>query len=490
MAFLLNSDNILAYLLNCNLLEASPLVESNQSGSGLSEVAPSSRLPSDSLLSGCLKLEPKPGKNFNLRVRYGQHDWLVKQESHGVTGEAAGELRREQQFFQWLAGCLGLEDVRSHLIQPVHFDPQNSIIVFPYLKGTKDLSDVFHEAEGLLPTAIATQIGDFFGALHSSTFHHKGCKAFAAKAAANAPSHQETPPDFLRGLRQLTPETFCVIPTEALKFFRFYQRYPAISTAIEHLSQTFDPCCMVHNDPRFANFLLREPNSQTNEIGKLYPIDWEKWAWGDPLYDVARLIANYLKLWLKSLPISSDVDLKAALSRASVPLSAVQPSTTALVKAYLARFPNILLHRTDFTPQLVQFVGLALLRQVQLYIAQKHPIGNIEMAMAQVAKTLLCQPEMAVETIFGCTQETLEEANSHAESSQYATESSQRGESNPHSEFNPHAEFNHRDSAVRSNLVGHGSGTNPAHRRGADAHRTHNNAIQRSSTSARHVGTQ
>lgn len=399
MAFLLNADNILPYLSACGLLI---------------EVAQPQKIAAASPL-----LEPKPGKNFNLRVRCGDSDLLVKQESHGLSGHSAGELWREHRFFQMLVRFPALQYVRSQVVQPLHFDAENSVIVFPYLENARDLSDVFSKAGRVLPVENATRLGRFFAGLHHDTFQRQDCERFAAQsfsgqsfsaesgsAASAAPDFR---PDFLKGLRQLTPELFCVIPTDALKFFRFYQRYPEIGHAIEQLNQSFEPSCVVHNDPRFANFLQRSEHGELS----IQPIDWEKWAWGDPAYDLARLVANYLKLWLRSLPISADLDLSTMLSRASVPLGAVQPSTQALVKAYLSHFPDILLYRPKFVVQLVQFAGLALIRQVQLYIAQKHPCGNVEMAMAQVAKTLLCQPEGAISTVFGCERRVLEEVNGY-----------------------------------------------------------------------------
>ena len=384
MVLLLNSDNILSYLSD------SALIRNSAPGEGGA-------------------IQPKPGKNFNLRVTCKDGDWLVKQESHGLSNRAAGELEREYQFFHLLKGS-ALEEVRSQVIAPIHFDKQNAIIVFPYLPHAQSLSDSFrsNRAAPLLAPSTAASLGRFFATLHSRTFHNQNCKALSQHFSQKGFRHRHTTsPNFLRGLRQLTPESFCVIPTDALKFFRFYQRHPEIGEAIAQLEREFERCCIVHNDPRFANFLQ-------HENGKIIPIDWEKWEWGDPAYDLARLIANYLKLWLRSLPVSADLDLGTILSRAGLPLSAIQPSVAQLMQSYLTHFPCVLQRRPDFVVQVVQFVGLALIRQVQLTIAQKHPCGNIEMAMAQVAKTLLCQPESAISTVFGCERTTLEAANMQA----------------------------------------------------------------------------
>jgi hypothetical protein len=423
MAFLLNSENVFTYLTRAGLWNEH---------------------------QRCDVLIAQPGKNFSIRVKGGDRDLLVKQEPHGPAGVAPGEILQEWWFYKLLEAFPELVDLRSRIIYPLHFDAENSVIVFPYLSDVSDLSDFYSSfckglaggeqgnsgfnknAEKRLPTAIAASLGENFAELHGSTFRKHACETFFvdkysaywSQRSKSGRSREELrtkavpTPDFLGGLERLTPEAFCVIPTDALKFFRFYQRYPEIGEAIEGLNHSFARDCVVHNDPRFANFLLHDTqgfnaqflDSQQGQCveAKVQLIDWEKWTWGDPSYDLGRLIANYLQLWLKSLPVSANLDLATTLSRATVPLAAVQPSIEALIRAYIEKFPQILTHRPDFLTQLMRFTGLGLIRQVQIYISHKHPLGNVEMAMVQVAKSLLCQPEASIPTVFGQSKAAME----------------------------------------------------------------------------------
>ena len=370
-------------------------------------------------------LEPKAGKNFNLRVGGGDHDLLIKQAPFEPDGSLSGGLTQESWFYQLLLDVPGLELLRSRILQPLHFDPENSILVFPFLEGVCDLSDFYHQfiltedcRQTPLPPSIAAALGTFFATLHGSTFQSSAVKHLWMTHYYGDPDLDERlVPDFLKGLRRITPEDFCQIPTDALKFFRFYQRYPEIGEAISDLNQSFVPCCAVHDDPRLANFLLLDPlqsefgqSNPSNQPARVQAIDWEMWRWGDPAYDLGQLLANYLKMWLGSLPMSAQLDLSKALNMAAVPLLAVQASTQACIRNYFLSFPKILQVQPDFLVRTTQFIGLGLVRQVQLDISQKNSIGNIEMALVQVAKSLLCQPEAAIPTVFGQDRETLENA--------------------------------------------------------------------------------
>ena len=134
-------------------------------------------------------------------------------------------------------------------------------------------------------------------------------------------------------------------------------------------------------------------------------IDWERSAWGDPTMDLGTLISSYVLLWLSSLVISKSLSLEESLSLAITPLEQLQPSIAALACAYYNTFPEILEHRPDFWQQVVQFVGFALIQQIQATIQHEKSFNNTGIAIMQVAKTLLCNPQQLMPTIFGTAVE-------------------------------------------------------------------------------------
>ena len=95
MAFLLDSQNVLPYLTQLGLWS------------------------SDQFL---IALEPKLGKNFNLRVQGKTQDLLIKQEPHGLENAPLGELLREYRFYQLLEVFPELEVLRSQTTLPLYFD--------------------------------------------------------------------------------------------------------------------------------------------------------------------------------------------------------------------------------------------------------------------------------------------------------------------------------------------------------------------------------
>jgi hypothetical protein len=196
-----------------------------------------------------------------------------------------------------------------------------------------------------------------------------------------------------------------------LKFFALYQRYDSLEAAVNLLSKTISPICLTHNDLKLNNILLLQKWEDVNE-NVIRLIDWERSDWGDPAFDLGMAIASYLQTWLGSLVISNSLSIEESLRIATTPLELIQPSIGGLTLAYLETFPEILNYRTDFLKQVVQLAGFSLITAILAMVQHEKTFNNTGIAMLQVAKALLCRPELSMPTIFGATATQLNQMNS------------------------------------------------------------------------------
>jgi thiamine kinase-like enzyme len=298
----------------------------------------------------------------------------------------------------------------KHLFPEVlHFDPENSIIVFKYLDNYRDLSD-FYAKENHFSTSIATEMGIALATIHRLTCDRSDHRAFFQASAEPQPSDQGAASNqvaqWTQGLERIGPEVFGMFPADGLKFLALYQRFDSLGNAIAELSAAYQPCCLTHNDLKFNNILLHHDWVELTSDPQpgqsvLRFIDWERSGWGDPTFDVGSLLAGYLQIWLSSLVVSKDITIDESLRMAMIPLDLLQPSLAAFMSAYLANFPEMLQSRSNFLQRTVQFAGLALIQQIQAMIQYQKVFGNTGICMLQVAKSLLCRPEQSVSTVFG-----------------------------------------------------------------------------------------
>ncbi|MEA5526895.1 aminoglycoside phosphotransferase family protein [Nodularia spumigena] len=382
MTFILNSDNAFDYLLKQGLLDNS-------------QQPPS-------------KIEPVAAKNFNLLLSFtDKHKLLIKQERLNQEGKASGEFLIEWRIQEFIQRFPELDNYRQVLPEVLHFDVENSIIVFRYLDDYRDLMD-FYTKEKNFSIEIATAIGTLLATIHRDTFNHQEYEDFFTKNSVNFNQISH----LIRGLERIEPEIFGLVPDDGLKFFALYQRYDSLGQAIAELGQSVKPACVTHNDLKLNNILLQNNWQDSHNIIRF--IDWERSAWGDPAFDLGTIIGNYVQIWLGSLVISNSLSIEESLRLAITPLELLQPSIGALTKAYLNTFPEILEHHPDYLQRVVQFAGFNLIQQIQAMLQYQRSFSNMGIAMMQVAKALLSRPVQSIPTIFGAAAEELTSFNRSA----------------------------------------------------------------------------
>jgi hypothetical protein len=340
-------------------------------------------------------------KNCNLLVILaGNHQLLIKQERKINDDYISHELFNEWLFHQLLEKFPVIGNIGAIASSLLHFDQENSILVRSYLSEYVEL-ERFYQHSSIFPTEIASAIGTTLASLHRSTFNKREYRDFMSTAPAGQFRYNFYNP--AQGLPSINPETFGIIPTEALQFHLLYQRYETLESAIADLAYQWQPCCLNHNDLQLSNILL---HSRWKELDNclIRLIDWEACAWGDPAFDLGTLLASYLRIWLSSLIVDPILELEESLNLAMIPLEVLQPSILALILAYLNAFPMILEYHQDFIVQVIKFAGLALTQQIQNRIICNKSFDNRNLCMLEVAKSLLTIPDQSVLTIFGISQ--------------------------------------------------------------------------------------
>ena len=351
------------------------------------------------------KIELKSAKNFNLLISLPDgRQLLVKQERHDQNGKTVGEFIDEWRIHDFCQQFPEINYLRASLSEAIHFDSENSIIVFNYLNEYQDLAE-FYAQEQEFPPEISQVVGTTIAAIHRLTIDNKNYQKFFENSLKS--------PNITKGLDRITPEIFGKVTADGLRFFSLYQRYDNLGKAIAELNQNFTPCCLTHNDLKLNNILL-SLNWETEIEDKLSGnkniirlIDWERGSWGDPANDLGTIIASYLQIWLYSIVSSKTIPIEECLRLAAIPLSMIQPSLSTLVNAYLTTFPEILELRPDFLQLVMQFSGLALIRAIQARLQYEKTFDNTGICILQVAKSLLCRPQASISTILGMEFSTI-----------------------------------------------------------------------------------
>jgi hypothetical protein len=382
MTFLLNSDNVFDYLVRHEICKQEDL--SN------------------------VKITAKEYKNFNLLVSLGNsRSVLVKQERPNAQENNRNALWYEWRIHEFIQSFPELGELSILTSEVIHFDLENSIIVLNYFENYLDFNHFYGDRHNqVFPTEIAMSLGISLATLHKRTLDSQSYREFLTQSVTPGEPAKVRVPKFLRGLDRVGPGVFGRISTDGLEFWKLYQRYDSLHQSMTDLCKTFDPCCLTHNDLGLRNLLVNLNwdvliTTQQASAPIVRLIDWEFFSWGDPAYDLGMLLSGYLKIWLRSLVVSSAIDIQMSLRLAATPLETVQPSMVAILKGYAAYFPEIFERHPHFLSRVMQFTGLVLIKRIQGKLEQLDSFDNTSICILQVAKALLCNPEQSILNVLG-----------------------------------------------------------------------------------------
>jgi aminoglycoside phosphotransferase (APT) family kinase protein len=164
---------------------------------------------------------------------------------------------------------------------------------------------------------------------------------------------------------------------------------------LDELRNAPDDDVLVHGDLRWANCLaLAAPGSQRRT--RVVLVDWELAGPGAAAFDVGTVLAEYLSVWIGSIPIGDPRDPGRLVARARHPLERMRPAIHDFWSAYRVANP--------LGPTLRSVVELGAVRLLQTAVEHAQdlvaPTAHI-VTLVQLADNMLRHPEDAALTLLG-----------------------------------------------------------------------------------------
>lgn len=113
----------------------------------------------------------------------------------------------------------------------------------------------------------------------------------------------------------------------------FLQNQGEIAAQLERLGGQWQPEALIHGDIRLDNILVTSPTDGTDQSSiRLWIVDWEMVQFGDPAWDVAGALQDLVVHWVKTMPMSDELNAEERTSRATFPLAVLQRGSSDLVR--------------------------------------------------------------------------------------------------------------------------------------------------------------
>lgn len=271
--------------------------------------------PAD-LVAG-LSVKDVSRRNHNYRVESGGgRSFLIKQASDP---DKARTVANEAQVYGLLAGHAP-PTVKAAIPELVrYFEP--GLLILELDAAAVSLA-AYHRTVRRFPPAIAAGLGRTAAALHGLD---------GGTIRTLAPVADGLPLVFSFDRPDVT--VYYGASGAGLPLFTALHTMGDFADRLADLRTEWTPQCLIHADLRLDNCILR-PAERVRTGKHLRLVDWEMAMWGDPAWDLATVISEYLSLWLDHAPVSEDTPPERFLDHGVFALDRLQPSIQAFWRAY------------------------------------------------------------------------------------------------------------------------------------------------------------
>jgi hypothetical protein len=272
------------------------------------------------------------------------------------------------------------------------YDAAWDLLVLELLPESVDLV-TYNTSRARFPIGIAVQLGSVLANLHRLGADSTG---ELPTALASSPAG---PPGGL-SLHRPHKDTLERISWAGRSLIELVQGNAALCQALDDVRSGWTQNAFVHGDIRWTNCLVRRSPRRGPEL-KL--VDWEFCGRGDPWWDVGCVFAEYLVLWVLSIPVIGQGSPDQFLPLARYPLARMQRSIRAYWEAY-CRLSHLLSRETDrYLERALRYSAARLLQRATELLRTSNELSTNAVCMVQVGANILRDPGLAAERLFGLT---------------------------------------------------------------------------------------
>ena len=263
------------------------------------------------------------------------------------------------------------------------YDDAAGMLVLDLARHSRDLRR-HHVETGRLPASIAAAVGRLLAEVHS------------------------IPLARLRWLRARQPPVFSVqrpslqvvqsVSSANLELLTVIQRHTELCTLLDDAVQVWEPLALVHGDLRWDNCIVLRGSRRKAGVG-VRLIDWEFARRGDPHWDLASFIAEYVAWWTAGLVPARRSNGDHLVQQ--VPAAAIHRPIASFWRAYVRGRG---LPRANISSSLItttKLVAVALIERAAQQLHDEARFGGHAAVLLQVAFNILRAPATAADELLG-----------------------------------------------------------------------------------------
>jgi thiamine kinase-like enzyme len=316
-------------------------------------------------------------RNLAVATRFGGKAFVKQQDA----GRSVATLAREAHVYDffWRTRC---EFAKAHMAQSRIFDSERGILVLNHLDGAEPLSNIESRQANVAEMA-AKELGRTLALLHG--YNAESCDGLAPL----------TP--WVLSVVMPSLDTVAQLSAAAIATIGILQQSPVIKASLLGLSPTpGSGTSLTHGDMRLDNCLIAHDTD--HELLRLVLVDWELAGLGDACYDIGAVLADYLSIWVRSMPTAASLAIAESVGLAMRPLASIRPSVKAFWEGYQTQSAGQMCGPAILSASL-RWTGARLVQSAIESAQEAASLSSTAVMLLQLAENVFDDPNRAARLI-------------------------------------------------------------------------------------------
>jgi Ser/Thr protein kinase RdoA (MazF antagonist) len=362
-------------------------------------------LERDWIVDGELTLLSATRRNRNLRIEGpGGAGYLIKQPDE-LAPAGRRTLTNEAAFYEFCQHEPAAAAVARFLPRLVLRDRDCALHALELIPGAATLA-AYHlgRSPDEFPVGASHGLGHELGTLH---------RVFRLPGLVDDPRLSwlsQSVPWVFSAHRRPTPAMLADLSPAGARVFQIIQSQAGLSAELDNLGRLWRHETLIHGDIKSDNILVGVPRGRHEApLEAVWIVDWEFVQIGDPAWDLASALHDFLVFWTSSMPLEPDLSAEAMIDRARYPLSVLRPAIRSLWQGYRAAAglgtPENEPEADALFRRAVAFSAARLIMAAHELSLEQEELPTQAVLLLQLGVNMLADPESAQAQLYSITRE-------------------------------------------------------------------------------------
>jgi hypothetical protein len=355
-------------------------------------------IDSTSIIHGGLTVRSVLRRNRNLRVEQSDGSGYLIKQTDGTEFGANRTLHAEGEFYTFCRDEPAVAGLAALMPRLAYFDARDTVLAVELVPGAVPLWTHYFGCEvERFPIATCRAIGAALATLHRT------CAQPDVNQRSELSGLARTIPWAFTAHRPV-PDLLATLSRANYQVLRILQSQEQIAGSLDAARRLWRFETIIHGDIRADNILVTAPDEAPPSVRL---VDWELVQQGDPAWDLAGALQDFVLFWTASMPQETDLTADERVAQARYALPVLQAGARSLWRGYR---DAAMLNRAESAERLrraVMFSGVRLIQSAYEIGPELEDLTPQAVTLLQISANLLADPDTGQVQLYGIPPEVI-----------------------------------------------------------------------------------